>query len=74
MSYFITYHSTNDSLISGSVSTIGTEYIVSGLDPFVSYSVQVTARNARGLGTFSNIIDQISGQDSQYMLANIHRS
>ena len=74
MSYFITYHRTDDSLESGSGSAMGNESIVSGLNPFVSYSVQVAARNVRGFGTFSNIIDQVSGQDSKYMLANMYRS
>ena len=71
MSYFITYHRTDDTLISGSVSATGTESIVTGLDPFVSYSVQVAARNVRGLGTFSNIIDQFSGQDGKSMLSQL---
>ena len=66
LSYFITYHRTDNPLISGSVSATGTEYNVSGLNPFVSYSVQVAARNDRGFGTFSNIIEQVSGQDSKY--------
>ena len=65
MSYFITYHRTDNALISGSVSAIGNESIVSSLDPFVSYSVQVAARNARGLGAFSSIIDEVSGQDGK---------
>ena len=64
-SYFITYHRTDDPLISGSVSTTETESIISGLDLFVSYSVQVAARNDGGFGPFSNTIDQISGQDSK---------
>ena len=71
MSYFITYHRTDDSLNSGSMSATGTESIVSGLDPFVSYSVQVAARNVRGFGAFSNLIDQISGQDSKYVASYI---
>ena len=66
LNYFITYHRTDDALILGSVSAIGNEPTVSGLDPFVSYSVQVAARNARGLGAFSKIMDQVSGQDSKY--------
>ena len=67
MSYFITYYGTDNSSISGTVSAIGTESIVSGLIPFFNYSVQVAARNVRGFGTFSNIIDQVSGQDSKYI-------
>ena len=66
--YFISYHRTDDTQISGSMSAIGTESTISGLDPFVNYSIQVTARNDRGLGIFSNIIVEVSGQDSKYSL------
>ena len=65
-SYFITYHRTDDSLVSGSVSATGNESIVSDLDPFVSYSVQVAARNDEGFGAFSSIIDQVSGQAGKH--------
>ena len=72
-SYFITYHTIDDALNSGTVSATGNESIISGLDPFVSYSVQVAARNDKGLGAFSNIIDQVSGQDSKYIIASMYR-
>ena len=65
-SYFISYHRTDNAQSSGSMSAIGTESTIPGLDPFVSYSVQVAARNDRGLGISSSIIDQVSGQDSKY--------
>ena len=64
--YFISYHKTDDAQNSGSISAIGNETIISGLDPFVSYSIQVATRSDRGLGIFSNIINQVSGQDSKY--------
>ena len=74
LGYFISYHRTDDVLNSGSMSVIGTESIISGLDPYVSYSVQVAARNDRGLGTFSSIIDQVSGQDSKsHSISNIYK-
>ena len=72
--YFISYHRTDDAQNSGSMSANGTESTISGLDPFVSYSVQVSARNDRGLGTFSNIIEEVSGQDSKYILPNMYRT
>ena len=57
----------DDAQNSGSMSAIGTESIISGLDPFVSYSVQMSARNDRGLGIGSSIMNQVSGQDSKYI-------
>ena len=73
-SYFITYYRTDDLSISDSMSTTETESIISGLDSFVSYSVQVSARNVGGLGPFSNIADQVSGQDSKYIITSMYRS
>ena len=64
--YFISYHRTDDAQNSGSMSAIGNESIISGLDPFVSYSVQVAARNDEGLGSFSSIINEVSGQDGKH--------
>ena len=38
---------------------------ISGLDPFVQYSVTVAAINVNGTGPFSNPEVQTSGQDSK---------
>ena len=64
--YIISYHRTDDNLNTQSMGATGNETIISGLDPNVSYSVQVSARNDRGLGIASSIMNQISGQDSKY--------
>ena len=66
VSYTISYHRTDDLVNTLSMGATGNETIISGLDPYVSYSVQVAARNDRGLGIASSIIDQVSGQDSKY--------
>ena len=72
--YTISYHRTDDFLNTQSLGTTGNETIISGLDPFVSYSVQMYARNDRGLGIASSIMNQVSGQDSKYILPNMYRT
>ena len=64
--YTISYHRTDDFSTAPSMGATGNETIISGLDPFVSYSVQVSARNDKGLGIASSIINQVSGQDGKY--------
>ena len=50
-----------------SVTVNETEYVViSGLTPFVTYSVQVAARNVNGTGSLSSTVMQVSGQDGKY--------
>ena len=57
-------------IIGGDVTTVTTvtetEYIIPGLIPFVTYSVQVAPRNVNGTGPFSSTVMQISGQDGKY--------
>ena len=48
------------------VSVNGTHFKISGLSPFVNYSVSVAAINTDGIGVFSTIILQLSGQDGKY--------
>ena len=64
-SYFITYERIRGSLTS--VTTTETEYtVISGLIPFVIYSVQVAARTIDGIGSLSSAVMQVSGQDCKY--------
>ena len=63
-SYLITYERIGGSLMV--VTAAETEYVISGLIPFVAYLVQVTARSVNGTGLFSPIIMQVSGQDCKY--------
>ena len=48
------------------VSVNGTHFALAGLIPFVNYSVSVAAITTDGVGVFSSIKSQISGQDSKY--------
>ena len=48
------------------VSVIVTDFKISGLSPFVNYSVSIAAINTDGIGVFSTIISQLSGQDGKY--------
>ena len=48
------------------VSVNGTDFALSGLIPFVTYSVSVAAISTDGIGVFSSIKSQVSGQDSKY--------
>ena len=43
----------------------GTTHTISGLVPFVDYSVTVAARTVNGTGPFSNPVVQRSGEDSE---------
>ena len=43
----------------------GTTHTISGLVPFVMYSVRVAAMTVNGTGPFSDAIEQTSGQDSK---------
>ena len=43
----------------------GTTLTISGLAPFVDYSVRVTAMTVNGTGSFSDAVEQTSGQDSR---------
>jgi len=45
----------------------GTEYVISGLIAFSSYSVEVAARTINGTGPSSNSVIEISGEDGKCM-------
>ena len=64
-SYFITYERVGELTIA-SVIVTETEYIISGLIPFVTYLVQVAARTINGTGSLSSTVMQVSGQDCKY--------
>lgn len=64
--YLITYERIEQPLVIMSGVTNGTEYVISGLIPFVTYLVQVAARNVNGTGLFSSTVMQVSGQDGKY--------
>ena len=65
-SYLITYERAGGGALM-SVTVNETEYVViSGLTPFVTYSVQVAARNVNGTGSLSSTVMQVSGQDGKY--------
>ena len=63
--YAITYQR-NGYLDVMNVSVTGTHFTISGLNPFVNYSVSVAAINTDGIGVFSTIISLLSGQDGKY--------
>ena len=65
-SYFITYERVGEPLTLASVIVTETEYIISGLIPFVTYSVQVAARGINGSGSLSSTVMEVSGQDCKY--------
>ena len=62
--YLITYDIMGRNFTS--VTVTETEYVIPGLIPFVTYSVQVASRNVNGTGSLSSTIMQISGQDGRY--------
>ena len=64
--YLITYERSEQPLIIMSRATTETEYIISGLIPFVTYLVNMAARNVNGTGSFSSTVMQVSGQDGKY--------
>ena len=45
----------------------GTTETISGLVAYVMYSVRVAAVNVNGTGTFSDLMMQLSGQDSEFI-------
>ena len=64
--YLITYERSEQPLILMSGTATETEYIISGLIPFVTYLVNVAARSVNGTGSFSSTVMQVSGQDGKY--------
>ena len=64
--YFITYERSEQPLVIMNGATTETEFVISGLIPFVTYLVQVAARSDNGTGSFSSTVMQVSGQDGKY--------
>ena len=64
-SYFITYERVGELTVT-SVIVTDTEYVISELIPFVTYSVQVAARTINGTGSLSSTVMQVSGQHCKY--------
>ena len=64
--YLITYERSDEPLVIMSRATTETEFVISGLIPFVTYLVQVAARSVNGTGSFSSTVMQVSGQDRKY--------
>jgi len=52
--------------------TSGTTRTISGLVPFVEYSVTVAAMTSSGTGPSSDIKVQSSGQNSKFLVVHIH--
>ena len=66
LGYVIQYTRVETSnMMSVNVNSGTTQYTISGLVPFVIYSVIVAAVNVNGTGIFSNSIIQVSGGDSE---------
>ena len=65
-SYFITYETAGENLMSVTVDATQHMYILSSLTPYVNYSVQVAATNVNGTGIFSSTVMNISGQSGKY--------
>ena len=52
--------------------TSGTTHTISGLVPFVEYSVTVAAMTSSGTGPSSDLEVQSSGQNSKFLVVHIH--
>ena len=52
--------------------TSGTTRTISGLVPFVEYSVTVAAMTSSGTGPSSDLEVQSSGQNSKFLVVHIH--
>ena len=57
--------------ITSDTITRGTTHTISGLIPFVNYSVRIAAVNANGTGPFSDAIVEVSGQDSKLLNVSV---
>ena len=55
----------NDGAMLIESSAIGTEFVVTGLEPFTDYSVRVQACTSEGCGPFSNEIINITLQEGK---------
>ena len=65
ISYVVTYQRMGYADVMN-VSVNGTHFALTGLIPFVNYSVSLAAITTDGVGVFSSIKSQVSGQDSKY--------
>ena len=62
----------NDGAMVIESSGIGTEFVVTGLEPFTDYSVRVQACTSEGCGLFSNEIISTTLQEGEICIYNEH--
>ena len=67
-SYVIIYTEIEGNVVRSVTVNSGTRYILSGLFPYVDYSVIVAAININGTGPFNNPVIGRSGEDSKLIL------
>ena len=67
--YMIQY--TRSGIIINEVVTSGLTYAISGLVPFVNYSVRVAAMTINGTGPFSAEIMQVSGESGKLICSYV---